>query len=1604
MDDMSRGRQARRASGPEKEHSRGASWRGGKGRQEVVKPFKQSKQGKEKEKEEEEEERKGEKEKEEGRKTGTGEEGGTFSWSEASERTDAPGWSLWRNGVGPLSRCEEGLSQGCKEEGWKIQKAMLEQSVFLQQQLQSVLEPRAHLSRDPEGPSHCEEVPRSIGLPIRGGDARSPDHSFRADVVTGGQWEHPAVGPPLLQNSLEVEDVRWHIARGHDIGLPLRLDLARSSSGSHGCGISEVEIPRAHQQRRRLPGEPAHRASPSRKRSSGLKPGEERGDSRSKRRDETSQPGRERRRLVEAGRMERIREGELAETRVQRQRREEGRQRRRSRTQRRKRRRESGEHKERREEEVMRYEAPVKESEDVDGLSWTPSPGESLDYDFGGYAVKERSDYDANTYSTSPLAGDFPKQGLLRSSQSEDASDDSTGRPRSEGLLQAEVEGLPLDAEVIEGGGDSSPNSGSVAALSVTSPESPVVGVSFKEFSCLISELWTLLPSMDLKHCKAQSMGKGLFPLPTVHSSSVDNLMKNFHVTGDVFFNLCKGLNSLAGCPLDAGRADVSDVQTETLTFLLKQAERLCGWEEKFEALDWDKFFRVKGVDYRGEEVMCARSIEWKHVAPALPQEVGAVDLCEVVELGTRYYVQHFEEFLIPEEDMVPMTPPRVMVPPEGWEEMASGLLSQGICGIIGEDEIYHVKGVPLLNGLFGVSKNEWNGSVEVHRLIMNLIPINRLVRGVEGDVSTLPGLSSFSPLWLDADEELVVSSEDVRCFFYIFRIPVAWQRFMAFNRPLPPSLCPRDGKKQRYFLCSRVLPMGFKNSVSIAQHIHRNVIRWAGRRGGMLGDSSSELRKDRPFSFANPLIRIYLDNYDQLERFDKHTAAMVAGRPSAETLAIRSEYESWGIPNHPKKSVCRLKHAEVQGALVDGELGIATPKREKVLKYLHLTYLLLKEGKASQRQAQVVGGGLVYLAMFRRPLLGCLNGIWKFIVELDKYPPVTKMTIPPVMVLELVRFLSLVPLCFMDFRVPLDGLATASDASTYGGGVTVSTGLTEYGRAAAVSTVRGDVLGTESHCQVLSIGLFDGIGALRVALDCLEVSSIGHISVETSPVASRVVEASFPGTLFYGDVTTITEREVSEWSCRFSQAALILIGAGPPCQGVSGLNSERKGALKDARSKLFKEVKRVKGLVRVYFPWAAIHLLMESVFSMDECDRTAMSSDIELLPWKIDAVGVSLARRPRLYWITWDLDSGEGVWLHPPATTDDSDYGTVDLEAEVDPRDYLTKGWTKTSCQPFPTFTTSRPRAVAGPRPAGVKSCTKEELKVWEEDKYRFPPYQYREVFRVRNSKGDMRLVDVNERECIMGFPVDYTSQCVVKAQRSGESYRDLRLTLLGNSWNVTVVVWLLGQLLHRLGLSDAVSPQRAVKLTSPGRGKKLQSLLLRPKLPGHRFEGAPRSSNLCLQLHRKLTGLVSIKGEDILLSSGSDIQVKHHRLRSSVPAKLWRWKAICGWKWTGATEHINCLELRAVLTTLRWRIEKMRQCHVKFIHLVDSQVVLHALARGRSSSRKLRRTLLRINSLLLATGSVGVWAYVHTSQNPADRPSRKPIRKKWVKAKNPM
>ena len=136
-------------------------------------------------------------------------------------------------------------------------------------------------------------------------------------------------------------------------------------------------------------------------------------------------------------------------------------------------------------------------------------------------------------------------------------------------------------------------------------------------------------------------------------------------------------------------------------------------------------------------------------------------------------------------------------------------------------------------------------------------------------------------------------------------------------------------------------------------------------------------------------------------------------------------------------------------------------------------------------------------------------------------------------------------------------------------------------------------------------------------------------------------------------------------------------------------------------------------------------------------------------------------------------------------------------------------------------------------------------------------------------------------------------------------------------------------------------------------------------------------------------------------MITAAQDEIQSYQRLRHPINAKMWRWKVVSGWKWRSQGEHINSLELRAILACLRWRCEHLGEYNTRILHLTDSLVCLHSLTRGRTSSRRLRRTLCRINSLLLAHDVGALWGYVHTDLNPADKPSRWSVRTKFKHAK---
>ena len=92
----------------------------------------------------------------------------------------------------------------------------------------------------------------------------------------------------------------------------------------------------------------------------------------------------------------------------------------------------------------------------------------------------------------------------------------------------------------------------------------------------------------------------------------------------------------------------------------------------------------------------------------------------------------------------------------------------------------------------------------------------------------------------------------------------------------------------------------------------------------------------------------------------------------------------------------------------------------------------------------------------------------------------------------------------------------------------------------------------------------------------------------------------------------------------------------------------------------------------------------------------------------------------------------------------------------------------------------------------------------------------------------------------------------------------------------------------------------------------------------------------------------------------------------------------------WSSATTHINNLEVTAFIDYLRARSRQAKKHHARFLVLLDSQVALAVLAKGRSSSRSINTLLLRAGALLSACGLLPFFGWTSSETMPADGPSR--------------
>ena len=578
------------------------------------------------------------------------------------------------------------------------------------------------------------------------------------------------------------------------------------------------------------------------------------------------------------------------------------------------------------------------------------------------------------------------------------------------------------------------------------------------------------------------------------------------------------------------------------------------------------------------------------------------------------------------------------------------------------------------------------------------------------------------------------------------------------------------------------------------------------------------------------------------------------------------------------------------------------------------------------------------------------------------------------------------------------------------------------------------------------ALGLFDGIGGLRRSLERLRCHVVFSVSVESDARARRVVRNAYPGTHELLDVCKVTHAWLG-WliqSCLELKIVLLVLGAGFPCQDVSLLHKGRAGAT-GARTGLFTEWVRIAHTTQRLCRDAGICFIgFGECTLMARADEARISAAIQWPKLELCASGASTSRRPRNYWTNNIVSDCEGLTV---AATPSGYKGR--LHGPCEPNEFwILPNWQwpggEVPGARLPTFTRAICRRRPPPGAPGLEVGTAHALERYRRDHFRFPPYTFADTHCLWPSALGTdwashpelgRVACAAEREMLLGFLPGHT-RATHKGHNEGlkgaENFAEecVRCSLLGNSFHTLSVSMFLGSLLRdasfvhlcvsprilherfiaecaeyeRTGgdriVDELISLEEMVVDKGPVPNDavgddvcEVDELLLMdwPRLfPDNEAPDQPGPEHL--RCAEKWLVEAHIRSCD---QRGAEVRtdlkvpwVARPQVRSSVDTRRWRWRHVLKHK-VKQDEHINKLELRAFELALRWRL-RARARSRRFLHLVDSQVVLSVLGRGRTSSRKLRPVLRSIFARALSAGVFFAIGFVQSGLNVADIPSR--------------
>lgn len=272
-------------------------------------------------------------------------------------------------------------------------------------------------------------------------------------------------------------------------------------------------------------------------------------------------------------------------------------------------------------------------------------------------------------------------------------------------------------------------------------------------------------------------------------------------------------------------------------------------------------------------------------------------------------------------------------------------------------------------------------------------------------------------------------------------------------------------------------------------------------------------------------------------------------------------------------------------------------------------------------------------------------------------------------------------------------------------------------------------------------LSLFDGISCGKVALDRAGIKVKKYYASEIDKFAMQVSEKNHPDIIQLGDVTSWRS-----WDIDWKNVGLLI--GGSPCQGFSFAGKQLN--FNDDRSKLFFVYVDILNHIKSVNP--DVKFLLENVKMKAEW-QDVISGYLGVKPIRINSALVSAAKRDRLYWANFDVETPDDKRI----TFDDINQHSTDWLSDT----YIDKV-SKWKAQQDPiantTFigTNSKLHCLTA---RGYNQSHSGMILISDGNKYRY--------------------LTNNEAELAMTLPVDYTA---------GITDRE-RARCLGNGWTVDVI-----------------------------------------------------------------------------------------------------------------------------------------------------------------------------------------------------------------------